>query len=373
MTAKVNPSHKHKKALLIGGGAPNSSLMAGALVAFLEKGVEFDVISASGAGALMGLLYAAPKEGNPKQALEDWAKVGVSDAIYNRFPVNYKVFMKPGPQAEQYRNWLQTNPFTKPFYDPSSPLGHGLFSDWMKLMFASLSPSDLSGKSLGMCAHLPFAEQVIDFEAIPKIKPEFYINAYNMNRSKMTIWNKSEITPEHLRAAFSFPLIYPPYTLNGEDYIEGAAIDTLNFKALVNDAEDAEKKGLHCDLDTLVIFDILGADQLIRKPRDLYDAWVGSIITPLVEIAKDDIRLFQYQHNIDPKTGKEKRKLLKVDLMGGIPKEHWPQVMDWSATNLQLLYKVGYEAGLKFCEEHAELLDLPTKKPAVATEAAATA
>ena len=74
MTAKVNPSHKHKKASVqakdkpspnhkkavwSGGGAPNPGLMAGALVAFLEKGVEFDVISASGAGALMGLLYTA--------------------------------------------------------------------------------------------------------------------------------------------------------------------------------------------------------------------------------------------------------------------------------------------------------------------------
>ena len=26
------------------------------------------------------------------------------------------------------------------------------------------------------------------------------------------------------------------------DYIEGAAIDTLNFKALVNDSEDAKQK-----------------------------------------------------------------------------------------------------------------------------------
>ena len=84
--------------------------------------------------------------------------------------------------------------------------------DMAKLFLATLSPSDLSGKSLGMCAHLPFAEQVIDFDAIPKLKPEFYINAYNMNRAEMTIWGKGDITPAHLRAAFSFPLIYPPYT-----------------------------------------------------------------------------------------------------------------------------------------------------------------
>ncbi|XLM23236.1 hypothetical protein MKD33_18300, partial [Chromobacterium piscinae] len=34
--------------------------MAGALVALAEAGVEFDIVSASGAGAIVGLLYAAP-------------------------------------------------------------------------------------------------------------------------------------------------------------------------------------------------------------------------------------------------------------------------------------------------------------------------
>ena len=145
--------------------------MAGAGWRFWKK-AQFDVISASGAGALMGLLCCA-ENGNPRQALEDWAKVGVSDAIYNRFPVNFKVFMKPGEQAATYRDWIMNrNPF-QTAGDPSSPMGHGFFSDMAKLFLATMSPSDLSGKSLGMCAHLPFAEQVIDFDAIPKLKPEF--------------------------------------------------------------------------------------------------------------------------------------------------------------------------------------------------------
>ena len=188
--------------------------------------------------------------------------------------------MKPGEQAAAYRDWIMNrNPFTKPLYDPSSPMGHGFFRHGQAVPGHHVAVGPERQK-LGMCAHLPFAEQVIDFDAIPKLKPEFYINAYNMNRAEMTIWGKGDITPAHLRAAFSsFPLIYPPYTLNGEDYIEGAAIDTLNFKGAGQATTKTPSKGLHCDLDTLVIFDILGADQLIRKPRDLYDAWVGSIIT----------------------------------------------------------------------------------------------
>ncbi|MBB5017317.1 putative acylesterase/phospholipase RssA [Chitinivorax tropicus] len=345
--------------------------MAGALVAFIERKLEFDVISTSGAGALMGLLYQAPKDGDAIQALKAWSTVGVSDPIYELFPVNYKVFMKPGIAADWYRNMLAHNPFTRPIVQSWSGEGiSGFVGDWLRLILATLSPSDLSGQSLGMCAHLPFAEQVIDFDAIAKIKPEFYINAYNVTQSEMTIWGKKEITPAHLRCAFSFPLIYPPYHLNGCDYIEGAAIDTLNFKALVSD--DDRRPGCERDVDTLVIFDILGADKLIRTPRNLYDAWVQSIITPLVEIAKDDIRLFELLHNVDS-DGSQKRRLLKVDLMGNIPTTYWPEIMDWSSSNLSYLYEIGHQAGHQFCDQHPELLPPAARVRQAAPAASITA
>jgi predicted acylesterase/phospholipase RssA len=363
MANKTGSPAKSKTALLIGGGAPNSTLMAGALVAFLEQGAKFDVISCSGAGALMGLLYTAPKNGDPAKALREWAQVGVSDELYRMFPVNYKIFMKPGSAAEWWREMLSTNPFTAPLYDPASPWGRGVLSDWIKLMFATLSPSDLSPSSLGLCAHLPFAEQVIDFDAVPHLEPDFYINAYNTTTEQMRIFGKQEVTPEHLKAAFSFPFIYPPYPLEDGDYIEGAAIDTINFKALVSD--NPADEALHREIDNLVVFDILGADKLIRKPRDLYDAWVLSIITPLVEIAKDDVDLFEYKHNRD-KDGKPKRNLYKVDLTGGIPQDHWNMVLDWSNSNLELLFQVGYKAGLEFCRQHAAMLGIG--EPARAAE-----
>ena len=356
MAAPKPSTPSRKKALLIGGGAPNSTLIAGALVAFLEQKVEFDVVSTSGAGALMGLLYTAPRNGDPRRALEEWVGVGVADPIYQFLPVNYKVFMKPGSQADFYRQLLLRNPFTRPLFDAiaDGSLNGGL-ADWLRLGFLSLSPSNLTPNSLGLCAHLPFAEQAIDFDAVRSIVPNFYINAYNTSRSQMTIWGKDQITPEHIRAAFSFPFIYPPYCIDGEDYIEGAAIDTLNFKALVDDTPGGD--ALHPDLDTLVVFDILGADKLIRTPRNLYDAWVHSIITPLVEIAKDDIRLFELQHNRDA-AGQEKRRLLKVNLMSGIPEGHWDKVLDWSQSNLSLLFDVGYNAGLAFCRDNADVLGL---------------
>ena len=104
MATSANKKIEGKRALVLGGGAPNSSLIAGALVAFLEKGVHFDVISTSGAGSLMGLLYTAPRSGDPKQALTAWSNSGIADAIYRGLPVDYKVFNKPGIAADWYRS-----------------------------------------------------------------------------------------------------------------------------------------------------------------------------------------------------------------------------------------------------------------------------
>jgi len=123
---------------------------------------------------------------------------------------------------------------------------------------------------------------------------------------------------------------------------------------------------LEPEVDTLVVLDILGEDRLIRKPRNLYDAWVRSIITPLVKISKTEQRLFELEHNTHPATGKQRRKMLKVDLMKDVPEQHWPQVLDWSSSNMQLLFDVGYRAGLEFCRTHGEHLGVPEKAPLAA-------
>ena len=88
---------------------------------------------------------------------------------------------------------------------------------------------------------------------------------------------------------------------------------------------------------------------MIRAPRSLYDAWVQSIIIPLVEIAKDDIELFEHKYNKDWNLN-----LLRIKF--DIPDEHWPYVLDWSYGNLSKLYDIGYAAGEKFYDEHKAAL-----------------
>ncbi|WP_374489266.1 patatin-like phospholipase family protein [Zoogloea sp.] len=328
--------------IALGGGAPNSTLIAGALVAFAEAKTHFDIMATSGAGALMGLLYRCPQGGDPVEALTRWARVGIADELYKLFPVNHKVFMKPGDQAHRFRQALEDHPMMQ-IYRQVFPQG-GLFHDLCNLTLASLCPSNLSKKSLGLCAHLPFVEDYVDFEQGRQLPGEFYFNAFNLDRSSMRIWNKAELSPERIRAAFSFPFIYPPYELDGEWYIEGASLEPLNFAALRQpEVEEA--------LDVVIIADILGDFRLLQKPRDLYDAWVKSIITPLIRISHSDTQHYKRQMAEQGKT------VLSLDFYRHVPADWLPQVFDWSESNLTRLFEIGYQTGRGFLQEHADLLN----------------
>src|SRR5215470_18599858 len=115
---------KSRIGLVIGGGAPHSPLMAGALYALLEAGKKFRVVYTSGAGALVGLLYVAPVGGSPTAALRRVVDLGVADHIYDVFPVGYKAFYKAGPWTRLFRQWAQAShireyPIPSPITIPS--------------------------------------------------------------------------------------------------------------------------------------------------------------------------------------------------------------------------------------------------------------
>ncbi|QBC43470.1 patatin-like phospholipase family protein [Iodobacter fluviatilis] len=330
-----------RTALIISGGAPNATLTAGALEAFHELGIHVDVISAAGAGGLLGLMYIAPKNGDVVSTMRSLKEMGVADFIYRAFPVNFKVFHKPGPMAEAYRQALSANPVLQMMQQ--WPVTHTLaqvFKDGASLAIASASPSNLSSDSLGLCAHIPFAEQIIDFNALQEAGPDFWLNAYNLSQHQMENWSRGQIDVLHLQAALSFPYLYPPTEINGDFYIEGAAIDCLNFK-------DLRKN--YPELEEIIVFDLLGAEKLLRKPKNLCDAWVMSIMTPLVEIARDDIKLFEALHS-------DGITLHKVPLIDSIAEEHLPDVFDWSRSNMDRLYQTGYGAAKRYCENNLQHL-----------------
>jgi len=340
---------------------------------------------------LIGLLYAAPK-GDRAAALKNTVNMGVHDAIYRFFPVNFKVFHKPGTLAQAYikfwqiaadnreaiegpvgdfrDQWLKmlsASPLFAPwaeawkqflgkFSSPDNKNGDAqrFFDDWAALMLATFCPSDLSAASQGMCQPAPFVEQAVDFSKLKEFKGEFYMSAYCIESGKMEIFEKKEITIEQFQAALAFPLIYAPFKMNGKTYLEGAAKDTLNFKGLLE-----YRKG-HPFIDTIVVLDVLGMKELIAEPRSLYDAWVKSIIVPLTAIAEDDIKLFERLHlanidNLEKYFGGKKPNLVKIDFHKQISHNNWPNVLDWSYSNLSALYEAGYRAGSATAETLKDL------------------
>ena len=54
-----------KRVLVLGGGAPNLTLMSGALLALHDYGLTFDAVSMSGAGAVVGLCLSGPERIDP--------------------------------------------------------------------------------------------------------------------------------------------------------------------------------------------------------------------------------------------------------------------------------------------------------------------
>src|ERR1700747_702730 len=153
-----------KTALFLGGGAPNLTLMSGALLGLHEEGqAKFDIIAMAGAGAVVGLIYLAPNGLSKKRALENTINFGISDAIYEMFPINYKAFAKSGPSADAFNEfWFSLEPVRRATRQLDMTDSEKFWADWLLFLGAALCPTDLNFFSKGFCGHPRFIEGLID-------------------------------------------------------------------------------------------------------------------------------------------------------------------------------------------------------------------
>jgi predicted acylesterase/phospholipase RssA len=383
--------------VLLGAGAPNSPLMAGALAAMYEKKFPFDMIYTSGGGCLIGLLLVAPKGPSPVKALQGLVEqMGVHDVIYSMVPIGYKTFFKPGPFTRLFHRWAQNFKMREFPLDPIAGLniprdfldlynlvasqfvnaGKGsyrrLYNDWINLWVAMMTPSTLNPLSQGMCAPFPFLDDMVDFDKLKEFPGRFYMNAYNITKGRMEQFYKDEITPAHFRAALAYPGIYPPAEINGQLYYEGADHDPINFGHLIQevqhwkrlrrfvDEEDWKKENF--EIKNIVLIDILESLKLylIREPRNLWDAYGISIMTPVVALAEKNIDHFLTYDNIERdehgclvyENGKPKERYNFRRMNFTIPEDVRPYIMEWSYSNLKNLWSIGYVTGMNFCDRY---------------------
>jgi len=377
-----------KRVLVLGGGAPNLTLMSGALLALHDRGLSFDAISMSGAGAVVGLSYLAPKDLTPTEALRNTINFGVSDAIYSLLPINYKVFFKSGPLADAFRDvWRRLPPIQRAEHQYRMSPAEKLNADLLLLAGAMMTPSDLNVFDRGICAPVPFIENVVDFARLKQIvSPRTFLNAYRIDTHEIVEFEGPDIDVRHFRAAFAFPYLYAPYEIDGGLYYEGAEFTGLNLIRLAVDPRYLHIPYVHNhptdNAYRFVIFDVLRKD-VIHPARHLIDAYSQSIIFPSVGNAEKEIAIFQEwvrtgDKRFIPPDEWELRatfdvaqeslvragagakvipdvKTYMVDFP--VPLEEQPYILDWSRSNLERLFDIGYESGRIFLEERPDILD----------------
>ncbi len=333
-----------KTALLLGAGGPLGGLEAGALIALDEMGVSFDIISGACIGSVIALTYTSPANGmSGREALEMWCNTtGLSDEIYYHLsPANYKVFQKNAGMLNPLNDaWIKSMISLNPFYSVNPQNNtERLYSDmylyWLTMCTAAFPfPGQTSISRVA-----PFLGNFIDFSTIKDIPNDVYINAMNVTDKKIAVFDKSEITEDHVIAGSSLFFICPQTTIDGKLYGEGSYRDSLNYQSLIHDYDQIE---------SIIVMNILNKNDLIRKPKDLYDAYNLSIMLPFITIAEDDTKLFKAAHE-------NKQNIYKVEFE--IPPDHTEYALDWSESNFKKLKEIGYKAGLKFYDTNKDLFN----------------
>ncbi len=329
-----------KMGLVIGGGSPNYTLMTGALLAFDEAGVKFHFMSAAGGGGLVALLYLVPKNLSRQDSLKNSVNIGVSDEIYRFLPINYKVFQKGTGIADLFRKALTYLPrYEKIVNQYKMSDRQKFYSDLIQLVWSIVTPTTLNLFSSGLCAHAPWVNELVDFDRVKDLKEDLYLNAYSLNDQKLVLFDKTEIDFRHFGASLSYPFFYPPTTINGRQYIEGASQDPYNFKVLL------EKDP---DINTIVLLDSFSNADYLQYPNNLFESFSQEIITPLIALSQCELELLRYQLHLWNEAHPWRTPVELIVIKFKIPGSWLPTALDWSRSNLQRNFDLGYSTGQEY-------------------------
>lgn len=333
-----------KIGLLASGGAPNLHLIAGALCALHERKTSFEVIGASGAGALAGLLYAVPKgPGGPVAALEGTIHLNVSDAIYQLLPMNFKAFFKTGPFTNLFWKLGQSI--------RHQPLSWGernhdalarLYNDSIDFIAAALTPTTLNYFSKSVCTRIGVIDNLIDWARLPTYSGEFYLNAFDLKTQRLTAFDKKNLTNETFWAALAMPWLFEPTAAQGGLYTEGASHDPSGLEALWEYAHKEVEQ-----LDMIIALDTIGPN-LWTNPGNIYDSLQMAIMDPIVSLAETVLTTYgQLEFTANRNAPKQVLPRLYW-LPFEVPDWEAQHVLEWSYSNALTLWHVGYDAGKNF-------------------------
>jgi predicted acylesterase/phospholipase RssA len=353
-----------KLGIVVSGGAPTIHLAAGALCAFSERGIDFEIIACAGAGALPALLFTAPKNRTREDALKRVVNINLHDAIYHLLPNNYKVFHKYGPFSQffwQLGQTFHTDLETDERYN-NSP--QRLYNDLVDLIATAVTPTTLRYGAKSVLTRVEVINDLVDWDGLKRFEKKFYLNAFSLKDRTLRLFDQNEMTPQAFYAALAMPWLYPPTEVSGVAFTEGASHDPSGLEAVMMNGSPAADpmRGL----DGVIIVDTIGPDFWV-DPESTLEALALTIMDPMSALTENVVGLYAIQEHVfnetPPAPGPPKppeQKMPKVyRLPFNVPFWEVGKLWDWSYSNALALWDAGHDSALTFCSEL-----LPGNEPA---------
>jgi NTE family protein len=336
---------KPRIGIVLGGTAPAMTLMAGAMRAFAERRIEFDAISTTGVGALVGLLYVAPRLGDRERALRDLPNLFVSDWLYRLVPFNFKVFHKYHPLAGEFwkvRKALATLKFPVPPQDPS-PLRR-LVNDWVDLWATALTPMTFEFLSNGVLSHVPLVEDLVDFDTLARASTRVYVSAFSLWDQRLRFFSNhpsrrtgtSPIDTEVYNAAQALFALFPPVQVEGDMLTTGATRDPTGLQAIWTHADELQ-------LDAVLALDPVSAS-VWRSPTNVYDAFQLMLLNPIAALHEltSGYYAFAQAHSAAGSARPRLPPLYRIPV--SIEPSYFPRMLEWTHGNALELDARGFAA-----------------------------
>ena len=326
-----------KRAIALAGGGPAAGFHIGALKAFEEHDIEFDVWSLSCIGAWVGIYYnqLPGTKGRADKTRDFFRDHGFRDTeSYKGFPVNkafapnlhavgaawWKHLTDPrtffgavAPEQEWKDAWKGWQQFlqTPGMWTSKGDLNVHVLNNILavhpmsRLLTSLIYLSGTNGLSNIYYDDSSFLGHINLDNLRRDSAKEIYHNAWRFDpdggAGKLQLFNNKhkahrdggrrrdydDITHASLCACSALPYIeqtvhIPNGTINHE-YSEGALVDTVSFMNLVED---------HPDLDEIWVCRIVDYRQ-IRAPKNLHDSLANLCQQFAAEVGENDIRIFR--------------------------------------------------------------------------------
>lgn len=350
--------------MALSGGGPPVGLQVGALKALEEYDIDFDVFTTDCIGSWTACIYNSHRKATRFEKMKKFYEACfVPDDIFDGFSVPTNIFVVDYFQdfmaywekmfdADTYQGlWLPEriyefmldclNPFNFPrnSVDFSQMFTRAMsLNPFNRLMFKLYYQSRKTGRSwlLGPGDYGDdFVSRYIDFEKLMAIDAMIYFNAFNLSQRKINLFvNRKDhpkykpITLRALKANSSILGYLENWDIEGEQYCEGAVVDTVNFRDLLAN---------HSDLDEVWVINILHYEE-VKPPKNQLEADLLAVELPMTTIAQADVKLFSFylqEAGLDRKI-----KMVKIDLSCRDLDFYWKQ------STLEKGIQVGYDGAL---------------------------